>query len=352
MTDLDMEIKINTVSNLFIRRNKEMNKEEIISTIARTSNGTILSFPERGPWGSSKWRGNFSGWIPASLIYRYDAKSVSEIFAGGGTTSDLCKDLDIPYTGIDLNPRPVRKDIVSMDILDDSMELPDMFYTADLQMLHPPYPSINGIHYSNGMWKDTAGVTKSDIQEMPWDKAMNCINKALLRGYTAMPSGSYQAVVVGDVRNRVNGKSMFRSMFADLAIPGELVQVLVKQQHNTVSGRNGNTYGSKRNFFLIEHEFIVVIKKPTGYELMYVVPKQCKLDIRDSKMSTWKDVVFAVMRKLGTISNMKEIYAEIEGHKKCESNPHWKDKVRQVLQQLQGAGLLISTGRGCWSMAA
>lgn len=331
-----------------------MNKEEIISTVVKSANGTILSFPERGPWGSSKWRGNFSGWIPASLIYRYDAKSVSEIFAGGGTTSDLCKDLSIPYMGIDLNPNPVRNNIISMDILDEAMELPDMFYQADLQILHPPYPSINGIHYSNDMWKDTKGVAKSDIQEMPWEKAMDCINKAVLRGYAAMPKGSYQAVVIGDVRSRVNGVSMFKSMLTDLAVPGEMVQLLIKQQHNTVSGRNGNSYtsyGQKRNFFMIEHEYVVVIKKPSGYEIAYIVPKKYSMDIRDSKMCTWKDVVFTAMRKLGKISNMTEIYDEIAGHKKCETNPHWKEKIRQVLQQLQKTGALINTGKGCWRLA-
>ena len=116
-----------------------MTKKEIFDYVSSHAAGTVLSFPERGPWGSSKYRGNFSGWIPASIIFRYGCKSVSEIFAGGGTTSDLCGDLQIPYCGIDLNPNPVRKDILSMDILDEQMELPDAFYQADLQMLHPPY---------------------------------------------------------------------------------------------------------------------------------------------------------------------------------------------------------------------
>lgn len=143
-----------------------MNKEEIFKKVAQMADGTVLSFPDRGTWGSAKWRGNFSGWIPASLIYRYNAKSVSEIFAGGGTTSDLCKDLAIPYCGIDLNPEPVRENIIAMDILDESVDLPDAFYSADLQVLHPPYPCINHVQYANGMWKDTKGIRKSpDIYE-------------------------------------------------------------------------------------------------------------------------------------------------------------------------------------------
>ena len=98
-----------------------MNKNEIFSYLKQHANGTVLSFPERGPWGSSSYRGNFSGWIPAAIIYRYGAGSVSEIFAGGGTTSDLCRDLEIPYCGIDLNPAPVRNNILTMDILDEDI---------------------------------------------------------------------------------------------------------------------------------------------------------------------------------------------------------------------------------------
>lgn len=233
-----------------------MTKKEIFDYVSSHAAGTVLSFPERGPWGSSKYRGNFSGWIPASIIFRYGCKSVSEIFAGGGTTSDLCGDLQIPYCGIDLNPNPVRKDILSMDILDEQMELPDAFYQADLQMMHPPYPSINGLHYSNSMWKDTKGVASQDIQEMPWEKGMNAINKAILRGFAAMPNGSYQAIVVGDIRKKVNGKSIFRSMLKDLAMPGETIQILVKMQHNTVSGRN-NSYSGNRNFFLLGTHLLV-----------------------------------------------------------------------------------------------
>lgn len=148
-----------------------MKKEEIIKYVKEHATSTILSFPDRGSsWGSSSYRGNFSGWIPASIIVRYGCKSVSEIFAGGGTTSDVCRDLEIPYCGIDLNPNPVRPDISVMDILDYTKDLPDGFYQSDLQILHPPYPGINDIHYSNHMWKGDSRSVSADIQEMPWEK--------------------------------------------------------------------------------------------------------------------------------------------------------------------------------------
>ncbi len=330
-----------------------MNKDELLRIVAEKANSTVLSFETRGPFGASSYRGNFSGFIPASLIYRYGAQSVSEIFAGSGTTSDVCKCLEIPYVGIDLNPNPMRDNIISMDILDETAELPDGFYTADLQILHPPYPSINGVHYSNSMWKDTKGVAQKDIQEMNWEDGMRAVNKAIMRGFSAMPKGTYQAVVVGDIRRKAGNKSIFKSMLADLCIPGELEQILVKMQHNTVSGRNSGQYTNNRRFFLIEHEFIVVIKKPSGYEIAYVVPKEYHLDIRDSvSTATWKDVVFAVLSKLNSEASLSEIYSEIESHKKALKNPNWKAKVRQVLQQLQSAGLASNTQKGYWQLAA
>lgn len=91
-------------------------------------------------------------------------------------------------------------------------------------------------------------MASHDIQEMSWEKGMLSVNRAILRGYAAMPAGSYQAVVVGDIRRKVNGKSIFKSMLSELAIPGEMVQILIKMQHNTMSGRTGN-YANQRNAF-------------------------------------------------------------------------------------------------------
>lgn len=113
-----------------------MRKEEIEMELAKHTD-TILSFPNRGPWGDSRYRGNCSGWIPAYFINKYHAKRVAEVFAGSGTTYDVCRDMGVRYVGIDLNPNPPRDGILSMDILDDAMELPDGFYDADMVFLHP-----------------------------------------------------------------------------------------------------------------------------------------------------------------------------------------------------------------------
>ncbi len=288
-----------------------MRKEEIIARVKK-NDSTVLSFPDRGPWGDSRYRGNCSGYIPAYFIWKYDAKSVSEIFAGSGTTSDVCKDMGVAYSGIDLNPNPARSDIIAINILDDNMELPDAFYEADMCFLHPPYPSINGIHYSNGMWKGNKALQEQDIQEMSWEMGMKAVNHAIMRGYNSLHPGAYEVVLVGEIRS----KGQYRSMMADLIRPTMLHQTFIKLQHNCVSDRGGNSY-AKSDRALTGHEMIAVFKKPSGYEIAYVMPREYSLDIRDSSMATWKDVVFSVMNRLKSAS-LEEIYSELEHSKKAE----------------------------------
>lgn len=151
-----------------------MKKEEIIKYVNEHATSTILSFPDRGSsWGSSSYRGNFSGWIPHRLLYVMDANPYQRYLQVAAQHRMSGRDLEIPYCGIDLNPNPVRPDISVMDILDYTKDLPDGFYQSDLQILHPPYPGINDIHYSNHMWKGDSRSISADIQEMPWEKGMH-----------------------------------------------------------------------------------------------------------------------------------------------------------------------------------
>lgn len=317
-----------------------MRKEDIIKVLEKADN-TILSFEQRGPWGDWKYRGNCSGYIPGFFIWKFGAKNVAEIFAGSGTTSDFCKDFGVNYCGIDLNPNPVRKDIVAMNILDDSVDLPDAFYNADLCFLHPPYPAINKVRYSNNMWKDTAGVASQDIQEMDYEKGMMAVNHAVIRGYNALPKGSYEVVLMGEIHS----KGQFHSMFSDIVKPAGFHQAYIKEQFNCTSNRgNVRISGDKVK---TGHEMIMVIKKPSGYELAYVIPREFKVDIRDAKMTTWKDVVYKVVEELGGKATLSEIYEQIEGHKKCDTCPTWKATVRKTLQ----FGPYRHVDTGVWAVA-
>ena len=69
---------------------------------------SVVSYPERGPWGSSKYRGNCSGFLIKDLLLRFKARRVLDPMEGSGTTKDVIKGLNrfkntkIEYVGGDL----------------------------------------------------------------------------------------------------------------------------------------------------------------------------------------------------------------------------------------------------------
>lgn len=320
-----------------------MEKSKIIERLSQ-NNSTLLSFPDRGPWGESSYRGNCSGWIQAFLIWKYHVQKLAELFAGSGTGSDVARDMGIEYIGADLNPNPKRSDILVCDAIKD--DVPDEFRDSDFLFMHPPYSELIHIPYCGKEWEDPTGgeLSKQDLGQMPWKEFMATLNKILVKYYAAMPAGSKMAVLMGDVRR--NGKCY--SMLSDIAKPGELEQIIVKAQHNCNS--DGKKYANA-NFVPIVHEYLMVIKKIEELMLFISLPKEFKCDIRDSKKATWKDVILAMMRTRKRCDN-KTLYRELEHHKKAKANPHYKEKIRQTLQQLQHSGFIRSVGEGSWELAA
>lgn len=128
---------------------------------------TVISYPERNPhdrvWGANNYPGNCSGKVALGFVDKLRADSMFELCAGSGTNYDMCKDYDIGYCGIDLNPNPVRNGIKPMDLTDMTQEFPDEIRTADMIFSHMPYPGINRIKYSNGAWKDIVTTTLKNI---------------------------------------------------------------------------------------------------------------------------------------------------------------------------------------------
>ena len=316
-----------------------MTRQEIEKELQK-NDSTLLSFPDRGPWGDKKYRGNCSGWIQAFLIWKYKVDKLAELFSGSGTGYDVCKDMGISYVGADLNPMPVRPGILNVNAVTD--EVPEEFLDADMFFMHPPYGAEIKIPYAGSMWKDETGeLAKSDLGQMPWEQFMKTLNSIIMKYYAAMESGSRMAVLMGDVR-----RGGLHSMLADIVKPGNLEQIIIKAQHNCVS--DGRVYTS-RNFVPIVHEYIMVLKKLAPYMLDFQLPQKHELDVRDSQSATWRDVVMAVLQKLGKNATLEEIYEEIAGHRKCANNENWQAKVRQTLQQ---GRQFTHVGRGLWAMAA
>ena len=63
---------------------------------------SIHSTSARGPYGDACYRGNCSGYLIKDLLRFYGAQRVLDPMSGGGTCADVCKELDIPCTSLDL----------------------------------------------------------------------------------------------------------------------------------------------------------------------------------------------------------------------------------------------------------
>ena len=132
-----------------------MKKTDIIKVLEKTDS-TVLSFPDRGnEWGSNKFRGNCSGYVQAYMIWKYHINYLSELFAGSGTGSDVAKDMGIDYFGMDLNPNPVRMNIIPYNAITD--DVPDEVRSSDMCFMHPPYSELIKIPYAGSQWKDENG---------------------------------------------------------------------------------------------------------------------------------------------------------------------------------------------------
>lgn len=287
-----------------------MDRKDIVKVL-EANDSTVLSFPDRGPWGDRKYRGNCSGYVQAFLIWKYKIKKMAELFAGSGTGYDVAKDMGIQYVGADLNPTPVRPGVIQVDAFND--DVPEEFYDSDLVFMHPPYGKEIKIPYAGSMYPDPTGeLAKRDLGQMPWNVFMRTLNEVVMKYYAAMDTGAYMGVLMGDVR-----RGGFHSMLTDIVKPGELQQIIIKQQHNYRSA--GKSY-SNRNFVPIEHEYVMVLKKPELVTIVFQWPKNYKMDVRDSKCASWNDVVYAILKANGGKMTLSSLYEKIDGHKKCQHN--------------------------------
>lgn len=308
---------------------------------------SVVSYGENGRdkrYGKSSYRGNTDGTIVKDFLdfcdikFKRPVRTCSDYMSGSFTTRDVCKERGVDGVWTDLSQ--------GFNMLLDSCEIPD---NPETIFWHPPYSSLIQIPYAGKEWDDKEFERKFgydpkpyDLGRMDWEQFVKAMNYCCLKMYSALEAGGRMGILMGDIRR----KGVYKSMLLDIAKPGEIESIVIKRQNNTVSGYKD--YGKQLNFIPIEQEYFLILKKVLPYMLDFIYTKKAELDIRDSKNATWKDVVRAVMNKLGGKANLSDIYAEIEGHSKCEQNQHWKEKIRQTLQQ----GQYKSNGNGYWEIVA
>ena len=104
---------------------------------------SIYSYPERGKWGSSKWRGNCSGFFYLDLFKQLRPKSFIDPMVGSGTSVEVASEMGIEAWGLDLHS--------GFNVLRDSI-LGCVGRQVDLTFSHLPYGTM--IKYSGEVWGD------------------------------------------------------------------------------------------------------------------------------------------------------------------------------------------------------
>ena len=282
---------------------------------------SIVSYPERGTYGNNKYRGICSGKLIKDIITTsfYHINSLSDYMVGSGTTEEVCREMKVSGTYLDLNR---GFDMMTMDIPD----IPENIFW------HPPYGSM--IVYSDNMYKAEEIINKygfdprvNDLSRCPnWDIFVDKMNFCLLKQFTALKKGGRMFILMGDWKQ----KGHLYSMLCDIAKLGTLEQIIVKAEHNCWS--DNNSY-SNYNFIPIQHEYLMVLRKDSALIIPVAFTKKSSFDIRDSKVTTWRDVIFSILSEYGEMS-LKQLYEAVKSYYpvKCSSNNHVEEKVRQIVR--------------------
>ena len=294
---------------------------------------SIVSYPERGQYGSSKYRGNATGKLLLDLHKVYKYNEISDYMAGSFTTFDVAKELGIKSNCYDLNA--LKGEQSKFDLVEDDIKERNQFI-----YWHPPYWDI--IKYSGNMYGNE--ILKNDLSHIKdYSEFIKAINYCLAKQYASLKLGGRMAILMADIKK--NHK--LYSMLLDMNKVGTLEQIIIKEQINCYSD---NKKYSNENFIRIAHEYCMILRKDEPLILDYMIPKKGKMDLRNSLNITWKDLVASSLEALGGKVELVKLYSFLEGCKKTNNNPNWKAKIRQTLQI--NPQLFTNIDRGVWGLAS
>lgn len=289
---------------------------------------SIISYPERGKWGNSKYRGNVSGHVIKDLIKQFHPeqppRKFVEVFSGGGTGKDVAIDLGIKNSvHLDFN--------TGWNALKD-----DIPFGSDFVFSHPPYWDIVRYEFQRGAYDpdDLSNV-------MSYEEFIQKLDKVNAKIYQSLLNGGRHAFLVGDVRR----KGRYYSIIKDMCWFGDVESHIIKAQHNCLSS---NKSYSNNNFIPIVHEHLLVFKKNEVWAVPIKRAVTQNFDLRQFSNITWRDLVQGAVEWLGGKGSLEEIYKVIDGSQRTKTNNNWKAKVRQTLQL---ADNFVNVERGVWSLA-
>lgn len=204
--------------------------------------GSLLSFPERGPWGDARYRGNCSGYVYQRLFEWLRPRVFTDPMVGSGTSVEVARGMGIEAHGLDLHS--------GFNILKQSIRKTVGAY-SDLVLSHPPYHNL--IVYSGEVWGDEPhpdDLSRCATEEEFLEK----LRVALINQRCATRVGGFYGLIIGDVRSAERYVS-YQAEIINRMPKAELRAILIKAQHHTRS--SGASYQHLR-LPRILHEYVVL----------------------------------------------------------------------------------------------
>lgn len=239
---------------------------------------TVWGFPDRGDWAThdSKWRGNWSPYIPRNIILRYSKEGnlILDQFAGGGTTLIEAKLLNRNIIGVDINEIALKRckekttfnhegatgavyikkgDATNLHFIPE--------HSIDLICTHPPY--ANMIRYSKDLQLDIP----EDLSNYEIPLFLSKMQSVASECFRVLKDNCFCAILMGDTRK---GGYMIPLAFDVMKVFQQvgfaLKELIIKEQHNCRATGFWKTKSIKHNFLLIAHEYLFVFKKTCSPE--------------------------------------------------------------------------------------
>jgi hypothetical protein len=298
---------------------------------------SILSYPERGHWGRSNWRGNCSGYIYRDLFQALQPKVFVDPMVGSGTSVEVAREMNIEAYGLDLHS--------GFNVLRQSV-LAAVGKPSDVCIAHPPYHDM--VIYSGDVWGDTPHP--DDLSRCrDEDEFLEKLQLAMLNMRDAVRPGGYFGIVIGDQRKK--GKYVSYQAECIARMPrNELKAVLIKAQHNVQS--NAKNYG-QIGLPRIMHEYILLWQRPESQCLqsLFAALSGIAHESQRRLRGTWKSIVQQVLVTLGGRANTQDILAAVlatADEQKLAANNNLQDKIRQTLGMHPDT---FAGGDGVWELA-
>jgi hypothetical protein len=203
---------------------------------------SVVSFPDRGPWGDARYRGNCSGYLVKDLILRFNCQSVFDPAEGGKTVRDVVTGINkfrrrnIYYEGRDLSR--------DWDIV--TCLMPEKKF--DMVWFHPPYWDI--IKYSDNPSDLSNCKTLDDFEQK--------LNRSVERLLDVIKPGGIIAILIGDKRKSGQYFALLRTLLMNTNI-GQLKSIIIKLQHNCQS--DNKCYNHNPFLIPIKHEYCLIYQK-------------------------------------------------------------------------------------------